>query len=148
MDKATKALHESRQLAKKREQEETHKQMERRQREARDQGYRQGSAQVESLRRMMTHPIAEHLLAQAGRELGRMIAEKAEESGTPASIAIKVAEDVWSYCQKTGAPIEEIIRLEVNHIMERMETEVRVDVPAMTFSTRIDEYQLRAMGPW
>lgn len=142
MDKLASKMTAAQRIARQNELDADIKRLDRMRRDAQQEGFQQGRAQVRSLERMMAHPIAQQMLDQAGRELGWMIAAKAEEAGTPGSIALRCAEAVWAYVQKTGAPLEEVIKLEVSYRMDTMSTVMHVDVPAMTFTNEVEDFQM------
>lgn len=115
-------------------------------RKARSEGRQVGEQAARNMQALMAHPIAEMMLKEAGAHLGRMIAAKAEEAGTPASIAIRCAEEVWNMMTKTGTPMEDAIKIAVHYRIERMGTEIRVDVPAMSFSNMIEDHRIMSMA--
>ena len=110
---------------------------------AASQAYERGAAGRREMERLMAHPIAQQLLASMGAALGRAVAEKAEEEGTPGIIALKCAHEVWSYVQKTGAPLEDTIKAVVEYHIDKMQTAIRVSVPEMSFEHRVDATEMR-----
>ncbi len=127
------------------EQLEAVKKQERAVQQARHVGYQRGEASAAQLIKMIEHPVAKLMMEQAGRELGRLVAEKAEEEGTPGLIAFECAQAVWDYIQKTGAPLEHVIKAEIYYRMECMDTVLQIDVPAMTFKNQVDDLAMRRL---
>jgi hypothetical protein len=115
-------------------------------RKAHVEGRQVGEQAARNMQALMAHPIAEMMLKEAGAQLGRLIAEKADEAGTPGSIAIRCAEEVWNMMTKSGMPLEEAIRVSVSYHAERIGTEIRVDVPAMSFTNMIEDHRVMAMS--
>ena len=138
-------MREAAQLRQQIEHEEAEKRLTKEISAARMDGYQKGSRDRQALEKLFTHPIAQELIRSAGRELGRAVALKAEENGTPGFIAIKVTEEVWSYIQKHGAPLEDTIRASVDyHVMDRA-MKMYIDVPAMTLSSSVSDDEMVSM---
>lgn len=111
-------------------------------RDARSEGYQQGSQQVRALERAMTHPVAEQLLKEMGRRLADGMATEAAKnnSDVPPSIIHKCAEEVWNWVQTAPhMPLEEVIKIVVNHDVRQMEHVMTMSIPALTVSLGVPE---------